>query len=153
MDIVWKTIAVIEGIFGFIGSIIIGIEESMILGFSLMLSTFFTSLILYSIGEYFHRSDNINEMLKKLLNELKSKNLESLKENCNNYHDKESNLQGQTLSSTVSRPDSQMAESSKEQKVIPIINEKDMECPLCHCKQTLGRNVCWNCGAKFYKED
>ena len=155
MSKLWSIFSIIVGTIGFIYSIILFGAAEFMVGMACLISTFFSSAILYSIGEYFYRNDRMQEMLLLIYQELKNE-----KQKITSYHE-EGNKEGHNKRDLNKGDHNKekddrdiITESHKDVSLVkPIIDGLTITCPRCNTIQRIGRSVCWECGTKFESDD
>ena len=139
MSKLWSTFSIIVGTIGFLYGMILFSSCEFMGGIACLISTFFSSAILYSIGEYFYRNDRMQEMLLLIYQELKNE-----KRKMTSSHEEDIKVSDPMTTMTVNPENLSM--------IKPIMNGKTITCPRCNTSQRLGRSVCWECGTKFETE-
>ena len=150
MSKLWSISSIIVGTIGFIYSFILFGAAEFMAWIACLISTFFSSAILYSIGEYFYRNDRMQEMLVLIYQELKDEKqtIPSSPE--------EGNKEGHNKGDLNKEEDNRnlITESHKDVSLVkPIIDGITITCPRCNTSQRVGRSVCWECGTKFGMDD
>lgn len=165
MNMLWNVITAIIAVIGTISSLSLFSSLGMNAGLITLLSTFFTSCITYSIGEYFRRNDITQEILKSIDQELKG--LNQKESSYKGTNQKEPSQKGMIQKDTFPKDTFQKDISiikhnagqqphtvNKDTKdgvtsVMPIKEDDKIICPVCNTIQPKGRNVCWECGTRF----